>query len=163
MKRLQREAKKMYIYHLTTCLPPARAARSWLFQGLWSRGMKALIQTRCGDLNRNIFPLQGLTKLPAPAQTASLHNMFTQHYERKVISPTNSGVPKMFLNSFPALIWCAIPKSISLIRGLGTFLSSSMIFSGWRVKNIQDTMTFWDWPDFTTSNPTTWGTQCFCL
>lgn len=128
MKRLQREAKKKL--HLTTCQLPARAARSWLFQGLWSRGMKALIQSRCGDLNRTIFPLQGLTKLPAPAQTAPLHNMFTQHYEGKVISPTNSGVPKMFLNSFPALIWCAIPKSISLIRGLGTFLSSSMIFSG---------------------------------
>lgn len=51
-----------------------------------------------------------------------------------MISPTNSGVPKMFLNSFPALIWWAIPKSISLILGLGTFLSSSMMFSGWEIK-----------------------------
>lgn len=48
--------------------------------------------------------------------------------------PTNSGVPKMFLNSFPALIGWAMPKSISLILGLGAFLSSSMIFSGWKRK-----------------------------
>lgn len=55
-----------------------------------------------------------------------------------MISPTNSGVPKMFLNSFPALIWWAIPKSISLILGLGTFLSSSMMFSGWEIKKKSD-------------------------
>lgn len=46
------------------------------------------------------------------------------------LSPTNSGVPKMFLNSTPASILWAKPKSINLILGSGTFLSSSIMFSG---------------------------------
>lgn len=44
--------------------------------------------------------------------------------------PTNSGVPNMFLNSFPKSILWASPKSMILIRGLGTFLSKSIMFSG---------------------------------
>lgn len=38
----------------------------------------------------------------------------------------------MFLNSTPASISWARPKSMSLILGSGTFLSSSMMFSGCR-------------------------------
>lgn len=36
----------------------------------------------------------------------------------------------MFLNSFPKSILWANPKSMILIRGLGTFLSRSIMFSG---------------------------------
>lgn len=50
----------------------------------------------------------------------------------RINSPTNSGVPKMFLNSTPASISWAKPKSMSLILGSGTFLSSIMMFSGCR-------------------------------
>lgn len=38
----------------------------------------------------------------------------------------------MFLNSLPASILCAMPKSMSLMRGLAACLSSSMMFSGCR-------------------------------
>lgn len=51
-------------------------------------------------------------------------------------SPTNSGVPKLFLNSFPASILWAMPKSMSLMRGFGTPLSRSMMFSGWGGKAL---------------------------
>lgn len=36
----------------------------------------------------------------------------------------------MFLNSLPASILCAMPKSMSLMRGLAACLSSNMMFSG---------------------------------
>lgn len=45
--------------------------------------------------------------------------------------PTNSGVPKMFLNSLPKSILWARPKSMSLMRGCGAERFSSMMFSGY--------------------------------
>lgn len=59
------------------------------------------------------------------------HSFSILHHELLNL-PTNSGVPKMFLNSTPSLILCAKPKSISLIRGSWMLLSSSMMFSGWK-------------------------------
>lgn len=50
--------------------------------------------------------------------------------------PTNSGVPNIFLNSFPKSILWANPKSMILIRGLGTFLSKSIMFSGFKKRKI---------------------------
>lgn len=47
-------------------------------------------------------------------------------------SPTNSGVPKMFLKSLPKSILWARPKSIILMRGWGTERFSSMMFSGYK-------------------------------
>lgn len=49
---------------------------------------------------------------------------------RKKDSPTNSGVPKMFLKSLPKSILWARPKSMILMRGWGTERFSSMMFSG---------------------------------
>lgn len=98
------------------CLQAERLVVDYFWCCKTHERMKALIQTRC-DLKLNIFHLRGLN---SECSCEAL--------------PTNSGVPKMFLNSFPALIWWAIPKSISLILGLGTFLSSSIIFSGWKIK-----------------------------
>lgn len=59
------------------------------------------------------------------------HSLSVLHHELLNL-PTNSGVPKMFLNSTPSLILCAKPKSISLIRGSWMLLSRSMMFSGWK-------------------------------
>lgn len=61
------------------------------------------------------------------AITQACHSRTTS---KQKYSPTNSGVPKMFLNSLPKSILCANPKSMILIRGFGTFLSSSIMFSG---------------------------------
>lgn len=43
----------------------------------------------------------------------------------------------MFLKSLLKSILCARPKSMSLMRGWGTLLFSSMMFSGWREKETK--------------------------
>lgn len=87
---------------LTTCLPPVPAARSWLSLELKIENNKHW----------------------------NTENTETLQENEQNLLPTNSGVPKMFLNSVPASILCASPKSMSLMRGSAMFLSRSIMFSG---------------------------------
>lgn len=97
---------------LTTCPPPIPAAHSWL-----SLELKIDSTHCCITRSQTQSPLFTLKLI-----------------KKKKHLPTNSGVPKMFLNSAPASILCARPKSMSLMRGRRTFLSRSIIFSGWNAK-----------------------------
>lgn len=144
-KQLQREKNK----HVDI-LPHVRLKSKWLVVDYFRR-CKAQRNERfnSNQMWRSETHSQGLIYLPAWAHTRTKTDSEVEHFYSvfKLFSPTNSGVPKMFLNSFPALIWWAIPKSISLILGLGTFLSSSMIFSGWKINtiklNISERKRFW--------------------
>lgn len=134
-KQLQRRQKKQQHDDI---LPHVCLQSKWLIVDYFRRcETQRNVHFNANQMWRSEAHYHPLTCQRGHKQAQNL-NFFTRRdwrsgAERNLISPTNSGVPKMFLNSFPALIWWAIPKSISLILGLGTFLSSSMMFSGWKI------------------------------
>lgn len=122
---------------LTTCLPQDQGAHSWRSPELRgnkdSLAWKATVYHRVTDRDRDrdrgglkareIQPVDCGWDVSEPKGRGDL--------------PTNSGVPNMFLNSFPKSILWARPKSMILIRGLGTFLSRSIMFSGLKKRERQ--------------------------
>ena len=131
---------------LTTYLPQDQEVHSWLSQELrgnkhtFSFGRKWTDRFQSSCIHQKYVPGKWCCSRGNFTSIIFMRREWPQEKKKKSKwktknnLPTNSGVPNMFLNSFPKSILWANPKSMILIRGLGTFLSKSIMFSGFKKK-----------------------------